>query len=189
MKINKAMTLLLIGCLASTMLVGCNKKSNGNEANKKIENALRKTLGDTDEVKEDATKEESKKDETTEDKEKEKTPSQDNEDVDTSKEAKQTNENTKENTAKTTKNNTKTKENTKEEPIYDEYGYDQYGNYNPNKDLHNDREWTDEDSERWEEIYGTDDVEDYGEDEGNYSDDSSDDSVDTTDDDSEEIHS
>ena len=61
-----------------------------------------------------------------------------------------------------TKKDTKPKENTKEEPVYDEYGHDQYGNYNPNKDLHNDREWTDEDHERWEDIYG-DDEDDYGE--------------------------
>ena len=56
MKINKVIILLLIGCLASTMLVGCSKKSNDNEANSKIENALKNTFGDRG-------KEESKKDE------------------------------------------------------------------------------------------------------------------------------
>ena len=52
------------------------------------------------------------------------------------------------------------KNTTKEEPVYNEYGYDQYGNYDPNKDLNNDREWNDEDYERWYNIYG-DEEEDY----------------------------
>lgn len=52
------------------------------------------------------------------------------------------------------------KDKPKEESIYDEYGYDQYGNYDPNKDLNNDREWNDEDYERWDDIHG-DDEEDY----------------------------
>ena len=42
----------------------------------------------------------------------------------------------------------------KEEPVYDEYGYDQYGNYDPNKDLYNDREWNDDDYERWDDTHG-----------------------------------
>ena len=66
---------------------------------------------------------------------------------------------TKEVTQKKSNENT-TKEDKKEEPIYDEYGYDQYGNYDPNKDLNNDREWNDEDYERWYDIYG-DEEEDY----------------------------
>ena len=48
----------------------------------------------------------------------------------------------------------------KEESIYDEYGYDQYGNYDPNKDLYNDREWNDDDYERWDDTHG-DEEEDY----------------------------
>ena len=52
------------------------------------------------------------------------------------------------------------KDKPKEEPVYNEYGYDQYGNYDPNKDLNNDREWNDEDYERWYDIYG-DEEEDY----------------------------
>ena len=81
-----------------------------------------------------------------------------------------------------------------EEPVYDEYGYDQYGNYDPNKDLHNDREWSEEDYNRWEEIYG-DDLEDYEED--NYYDNTTEEleeydteeynEDDTTDDDNEDI--
>ena len=57
------------------------------------------------------------------------------------------------------------KDKPKEEPVYNEYGYDQYGNYDPNKDLNNDREWNDEDYERWDDIYGDkeEDYDDYSE--------------------------
>ena len=73
--------------------------------------------------------------EVTKDKEEEKSSSQDN---------------------NSTKKKPVTKEESKEKPIYDEYGYDQYGNYNPNKDLHNDREWNNDDHKRWEEAHGED---------------------------------
>lgn len=98
---------------------------------------------------------EDKKVETTKDKNEDKTLSQDN------------NKSSKKqvNIKKDNDNNTKEKHVTKEEPIYDEYGYDQYGNYNSNEDLNNDREWNDEDYERWNDIYG-DDEEDYEEEDG-----------------------
>lgn len=47
-----------------------------------------------------------------------------------------------------------TDDSNEEEPVYDEYGYDQNGNYDPNEDLNNDREWDDEDYERWNAIHG-----------------------------------
>ena len=72
---------------------------------------------------------------------------------------KDTNQKETKSTQKKSNENT-TKEDKKEEPIYDEYGYDQYGNYDPNKDLYNDREWNDDDYERWDDIYG-DEEEDY----------------------------
>lgn len=197
MKINKVMSLVLIGCLASTMLVGCSKKSNDNEANSKIENALKNTFGDKGEVKEGTTKED-KKDEVKEDKDKEvpkenkKSDSKKQTSKDNKKET--TNDNTKKDNKTNVKKDTETKETTKEKPVYNEYGYDQYGNYNPNKDLHNDREWSDEDYERWEDIYG-DDVEDYGEEEPGFIKDGTglgekewNQDMDTTDDDGEDIN-
>ena len=81
---------------------------------------------------------------TTKDKEEEKTPSQDNN--------KSTQKDTNQKETKLTKKKSN-KNTTKEEPVYNEYGYDQYGNYDPNKDLYNDREWNDEDYERWDDIH------------------------------------
>ena len=65
---------------------------------------------------------------------------------------KDTNQKETKSTQKKSNENT-TKEEPKEKPIYDEYGYDQYGNYDPNKDLYNDREWNDDDYERWDDIH------------------------------------
>ena len=97
-------------------------------------------------------KDKSEEKEVAKDKEEEKAPSQDNnksdeKQIDTKKDN------------NSTKKKPVTKEEPKEKPVYDEYGYDQNGNYDPNEDLYNDREWDDEDHKRWEEIHG-DDIED-----------------------------
>ena len=109
MKINKVIILLLIGCLASTMLVGCSKKSNDNEANSKIENVLENTFGNTGEVKEDTSKEDKK------DKKEDKTKVNTKEKQENKNEITKNKEETKKSkTKKTEKQNTK-KENKDEE--------------------------------------------------------------------------
>lgn len=96
---------------------------------------------------------------------------------------KDTNQKETKSTQKKSNENT-TKEDKKEEPIYDEYGYDQYGNYDPNKDLNNDREWNDEDYERWYDIYGDEeeDYDDYSEEPIQETDDAEEYSIEETDD-------
>ena len=139
MKINKGMSVLLASMLISGMLVGCNDNSNTDTT---------KTLTKRVEVTKDKTETKEATEDKTKDKE-EKAPKDDKE----SSSKKQVNTK-KDNTD--VKKDTKKKEPKKEKPIYDEYGYDQYGNYDPNKDLHNDREWSDDDYKRWEEAHGED---------------------------------
>ena len=139
MKINKGMSVLLASMLISGMLVGCNDNSNTDTT---------KTLTKRVEVTKDKTETKEATEDKTKDKE-EKAPKDDKE----SSSKKQVNTK-KDNTD--VKKDTKKKEPKKEKPIYDEYGYDQYGNYDPNKDLHNDREWNNDDHKRWEEAHGED---------------------------------
>ena len=139
MKINKGMSVLLASMLISGMLVGCNDNSNTDTT---------KTLTKRVEVTKDKTETKEATEGKTKDKE-EKAPKDDKE----SSSKKQVN--TKEGNTDV-KKDTKKKEPKKERPIYDEYGYDQYGNYDPNKDLHNDREWNNDDHKRWEESHGED---------------------------------
>lgn len=138
MKINKkGISVLLASMLVGGMLVGCGHNSDNNK-----KEALTKTVENIE-----------KDNKTTKDKEEEKASSEDNKE-NSNKEHKVTKkDNTKVTTKKDTKKDTS---NTKEKPIYDEYGYDQYGNYDPNKDLYNDREWSDDDHKRWEEAHGDD---------------------------------
>ena len=135
MKINKGMSVLLASMLIGGMLVGCNDNSNTDTTE-----PLTKTV-------KEVTKDKAEAKETTKDKEEVKAPTKDN------KESSEKRVNTKKdtNTKEEPKKNTK-----KEKLIYDEYGYDQYGNYDPNKDLYNDREWNDDDHKRWEEAHGED---------------------------------
>ena len=135
MKINKGMSVLLASMLIGGMLVGCNDNSNTDTTEPLTKN-----------VKE-VTKDKAETKEATKDKEEVKAPTKDN------KESSEKRVNTKKdtNTKEEPKKNTK-----KEKLIYDEYGYDQYGNYDPNKDLYNDREWNDDDHKRWDEAHGED---------------------------------
>ena len=132
-------------------------------------NAYFLELGDTtdkeknvkkDDVEAKATEEK----EVTKDKEEKKAPSQDNKESSSEKQVNTKKDNTnvtvkKDTNQKETKSTKEViqkksnKNTTKEEPVYNEYGYDQYGNYDPNKDLYNDREWNDEDYERWDDIH------------------------------------
>ena len=134
MKINKGMSVLLASMLVGGMLVGCGHN------NTDTTEPLTKTV-------KEVTKDKAEAKETTKDKEEVKAPTKDN------KESSEKRVNTKKdtNTKEEPKKNTK-----KEKLIYDEYGYDQYGNYDPNKDLYNDREWSDDDHKRWEEAHGDD---------------------------------
>ena len=134
MKINKGMSVLLASMLVGGMLVGCGH--NNTDTNKAITKSVKEVTKDKAETKE-----------ATKDKEEVKAPTKDN------KESSEKRVNTKKdtNTKEEPKKNTK-----KEKLIYDEYGYDQYGNYDPNKDLYNDREWNDDDHKRWDEAHGED---------------------------------
>ena len=134
MKINKGMSVLLASMLVGSMLVGCSH--NNTDTNKAITKSVKEVTKDKAETKE-----------ATKDKEEVKAPTKDN------KESSEKRVNTKKdtNTKEEPKKNTK-----KEKLIYDEYGYDQYGNYDPNKDLYNDREWNDDDHKRWDEAHGED---------------------------------
>ena len=131
MKINKGMSVLLASMLVGGMLVGCGH--NNTDTTKAITKSVKEVTKDKTEVKATKDNKESSKKQVNTKKEKPK--------------------------EEPKKKNTNTKKDTKEKPVYDEYGYDQYGNYDPNKDLYNDREWDDEDHKRWEEIHG-DDIED-----------------------------
>ena len=128
MKINKGMSVLLASMLIGGMLVGCNDNSN-TDTTEPLTKTVKEVTKDKTEVKATKDNKESSKKQVNTKKEKPK------------EEPKKKNTNT---------------NNTKEKPIYDEYGYDQYGNYNPNKDLYNDREWSDDDHKRWEEAHGED---------------------------------
>ena len=132
MKINKGMSVLLASMLIGGMLVGCNDNSNTDTTEPLTKN-VKEVTKDKTETKEATkdNKESSKKQ------------------VNTKKDNTTVKKDTK-------KEEPKKEEPKKEKPIYDEYGYDQYGNYDPNKDLHNDREWNDDDYKRWEEAHGED---------------------------------
>ena len=132
MKINKGMSVLLASMLIGGMLVGCNDNSN-TDTTEPLTKTVKEVTKDKTETKEATkdNKESSKKQ------------------VNTKKDNTTVKKDTK-------KEEPKKEEPKKEKPIYDEYGYDQYGNYDPNKDLHNDREWNDDDYKRWEEAHGED---------------------------------
>ena len=134
MKINKGMSVLLASMLVGGMLVGCGH--NNTDTTEPLTKNVKEVTKDKAETKE-----------ATKDKEEVKAPTKDN------KESSEKRVNTKKdtNTKEEPKKNTK-----KEKLIYDEYGYDQYGNYDPNKDLYNDREWNDDDHKRWDEAHGED---------------------------------
>ena len=129
MKINKGMSVLLASMLIGGMLVGCNDNSN-TDTTEPLTKTVKEVTKDKTEVKATKDNKESSKKQVNTKKEKPK--------------------------EEPKKKNTNTKKDTKEKPIYDEYGYDQYGNYDPNKDLYNDREWSDDDHKRWEEAHGDD---------------------------------
>ena len=136
MKINKGISVLLASMLIGGMLVGCSNNSNS-DTTEVLTKSVKEVTKDDTEV------------EATKDKEK-KFPPQDN----NKSSEKQVNTKKDNTTTKKYTNQKETNENTtKEEPVYNEYGYDQYGNYDPNKDLYNDREWNDEDYERWDDIH------------------------------------
>ena len=129
MKINKGMSVLLASMLVGGMLVGCNNNSN-TDTTEPLTKTVKEVTKDKTEVKATKDNKESSKKQVNTKKEKPK--------------------------EEPKKKNTNTKKDTKEKPIYDEYGYDQYGNYDPNKDLYNDREWSDDDHKRWEKAHGED---------------------------------
>ena len=140
MKINKGMSVLLASMLIGGMLVGCSNNSNSDTTKASTKTVKEVTKDDT-EV------------EVTKDKEKEFPPQDNNKSSEKQVNTKKDNTTVKKDTKK---EEPKKEEPKKEKPIYDEYGYDQYGNYDPNKDLHNDREWNDDDYKRWEEAHGED---------------------------------